>query len=98
MIGCDYNRFITFQTPTDVNTEGSVTQTWATSFTCWAKKESRGGVTEGESGKRTTTTKETWKWQYNSATTKDGRFFENSAATSYYYVTNVTENDYQVEQ
>lgn len=97
MIGCDYDRYVQFQTPTDVNTKGSTTQTWANTFTAYCKIEPMGGTTDGESGKRTTTSKVKAFFQYNEAIVKDGRFYDTDATGYYYYVTNVQQSIYQVE-
>ena len=98
-----YNRYVTFQTPTDVNTKGSLTRTWASTFTSYAQKEgNQQGRKESsdsmeEAGKRTTISKSTWRFPYNSAIVKDGRFYEGNATTLYYYVVGVSENKYQTE-
>lgn len=92
-----YNRYITFQTPTDVNTKGSLSRTWATTFTGWAKKVEKTGSSPEEAGKRTTISRSTWEFPYNPAIVKDGRFYEGNATTAYYYVVNVQETQYQTE-
>ena len=96
-----YNRYITFQTPTDVNTKGSLTRTWTTVFTGYAMKEdsmrTSASNTSEENGNRTTLNKEVWKFPYNEGITKDGRFYEGNAPTKYYYVVGLVESDYQTE-
>ncbi len=92
-----YNRFITFETPTDVNTKGSITRTWATVFTGYAKKIEKSGNSEEEAGKRTTVSGSDWEFPYNEGLVKDGRFSEGNATSSYYYVTNIMETEYQRE-
>ncbi len=97
MIGCDYDRYVTVEAPTDVNTKGSITQTWATSFTSYCKIEPAGGTTDGESGKRTTTSKFKCFFPYNASLLKYFRFYDNNVTSEYYYVVNVQQSIYQVE-
>jgi head-tail adaptor len=92
-----YNRYVQFQTPTDTNTKGSVSKTWANTFTSYANKEMETSSTSDAMEKRTTESKGTWKFPYNSAIVRDGRFYELNAATKYYYVVGVSENEYQTE-
>jgi len=92
-----YNRYITFQTPTDVNTKGSLTRTWTTVFTGYAMKEDETSSTSEENGVRRTLSKSTWKFPYNEGILRDGRFFEGNATDKYYYVVGLIESDYQTE-
>lgn len=92
-----YNRYVTFQTPTDVNTKGSLSRTWPTTFTSYANKETEVSNTSDAMEKRTTESKSVWKFPYNEAIVRDGRFYENNATSKYYYVVGVSENDYQTE-
>ena len=92
-----YNRYITFQTVTYTNTKGSLAETYADAFTTYARKESETSGTSSAMEKRTTESKSTWTIPYNGAATRDGRFYENNATTTYYYVVGLSENDYQTE-
>ncbi len=92
-----YNRYVTFQTPTDVNTKGSLSRTWADTFTSYCEKIRENSDTNEESQKRTTLSKGKWLFPYNDAIVKDGRFYEANASTRYYYVVGVSENIYQTQ-
>ena len=92
-----FNRYVTFQTPTDTNTKGSVSRSWADTFSSYAQMaDDRSGTSE-ITGARITENKSTWKFPYNSAIVKDGRFYEGNATTLYYYVVGVSETIYQTE-
>ena len=88
---------MTFQSPTDTNTKGSVSRSWADTFSSYAKKEAENSDTSEITGKRTTQSKSTWKFPYNSAIVKDGRFYETNDSSNYYYVVGVSEMNYQTE-
>jgi head-tail adaptor len=94
-----YNRYVTFETPTDsVSTSGSKgSRTWTQTFSSYAMKEDLAGDSKDESGRRITESNSCWYFPYNSAIVKDGRFYEGNATSTYYYVVDVQEIDYQRE-
>ena len=92
-----YNRYVTFYTPTDTNTKGSVSRTFASTFTSYARKINETSATSDAMEKRTTQSKGDWAFPYNEAIVRDGYFTEANATTKKYYVVGLSENEYQTE-
>lgn len=92
-----YNRYVQFQTPTDANTEGSLSRTWANTFTSYALKADEQSNTGEEAGRRTTLSRNTWHFPYNESIVRDGRFWETNATSKIYYVVGVSEMEYQTD-
>ena len=91
-----YNRYITVEVPTDVNTKGSLSRPYATSFSTWAMKKANTGNSVDDLGKRTTISESTWYIPFNTVP-KDARFYEANATTDYYYIKNVEDVGFQTE-
>lgn len=87
-----YDRYVQFQSPTDVNTKGSTSRTWANTYTTYAGKVQERSDSSLQSGARTTEGKSTWRFPYNPALVTDGRFYEHGVSTVYYYVVGVYED------
>ena len=90
-----YNRYITYQNPTDAVTSGSKSRTWSTAFTGWAKLNQSTGNASEESGQRTGELTQKWLMPYNPSVRVDGRFYDEEA--NYYYVTGINEIEFRVE-
>lgn len=84
-----YDRSITIETPTTVNTKGDVTTTWSTLCTTWAKRVDESGDAINEQDERTNLQKSKWKMNHVPDLNGSCRFYETYDSSTIYTILNI---------